>query len=457
MPTPFTGVLSYAALAEEGATTAGADTGITNLYKLNLSGESSFVNSQAVIEVPTYTGDRTMNPSVSGMITASGAIPQNLEFSGFLRQLIPFMGRSTYSRPGAGTTKLHRTANSQGSTAGPGSVQIESVFTSPAGATVYIRNRYVRPDGFHFKMNLQGGVTYTFDYIGTGDVQTTSLTASPTSASLVEAVIAATNYFNGVAYINPSGSTPTVLGSMTDYSIDVSNRNTRMDVAFNAGKAGAINADKMMGAGNLGLMFAADGSGPESGLTFYNYGRNQLVVLLDCMWFNAVTTAWNSYVRMRCWVKFEAKGPVPGGGTGRTTNQRYNVVNDAASVFPAEIMAALPGPYTLPATPNLGFKHNGGSTNTIALTAGSQTAAQIATALNLDSTFTAAAVAYDRANALYIVSKTQPVTGTPGTIQVDGAVANTAHTAIGLHTVAQTGLIGTPIVIEVLNTTGSDF
>jgi hypothetical protein len=439
------GTLSAVLVAEDTSPLSPTDAGVTAAYLAPLNAKSQFKATQSPIEIPLFTGDRTTNASTWGDIMAGGALPLDWDFLFSGRIATFFFGRGNYTRPGGGTTKLHRWTNSSGSTATPAYVQIENQFKQATAQ--YFRHRGVRLDTMAFKQNLKGAVTYQVTGMGVGDIQTTSLVPSPVAAVTNDGPFLIPNYYNGLCYVNG------VLCNPKDFGLTLSNNLSRSEAAFLAGQAANINFGKMSGKGNLALMFATDGSLQESNLTFYNYAKNQTPIKIEWWIFDAPTAgAWTKYFRIRAWVNFFLDTETAGGAEERQTNMQYMIASSPSCVWPGEIIAAAPGPYTLPASAALGFKPDGGGTVTTVLgITGSQTAAAIAAALNAD---TGAGHFFEKmtadvvAGALRVVSNT---TGAASSVQVDGAVANTAHTAIGFNTVSQVGYAATSLIADELN------
>jgi len=439
------GPLTAVTVSEE--VTPGVDTAITASFLAPLNAKSAVKATQSPIEIPLFTGDRTMNASTWGDIMAGGALPLDFDFLFSGRILTYFFGRGNYTRPGGGSTKLHRWTNSSGSTATPSYVQVENQFSQATAQ--YIRHRGVRVDSLAFKQNLKGAVTYQAQMMGVGDIQTTSLVPTTVASVTNDGPFLVPNYYNGLCFING------VLCNPIDFGLTLSNNLSRADAAFLAGQAANINFGKMSGKGNLALLFATDGALAESNLTFFSYAKNQTPIKVEWWIFDAPTAgAWTKYFRIRAWVNFFLDSETAGGAEQRSTNQQYMIASSPSCVWSGEIIAPAPGPYTLPATPNLGVKVDGGGTVTTALTAGSQTATQIATALNAAGPFTAVATADVVAGALRIVSKT---TGAASSVQIDGAVANTAHTAIGFNTVSQVGYAATSVIGDLLGSLGATY
>jgi hypothetical protein len=432
-------------MAEE--VSGGSDSGITAAYLVPMAAQLGFAAQQAAIPIPLFTGDRTMDAQTWGDITASGAADINFDFLFGGRIKKWFFGGGNYSRPGGGVTTLHRYTNSAGSVASPSYIQIENQFTE--ATPQYFRHRGVRLDTIMFKQNLKGAVTYQVGGIGIGDVQKTSLVPSPVAAFTNDGPFLVPNYYNGLCFLNKLQAQPLT------FDLTLSNNCERQEASFLAGLAAAINFGKMSGKGNVSLIFGKDGSAPESNLTFYTWAENQTPIPIEWWIFDAPTSgAWTKYLRVRAWVNFLKKTPGAAGDKGRTTDQQFVIASSPSSSWPGEIIAPAPGPYTLPATPNLGPKIDGAGTITVPLTAGSQTAAQIATALNASGPFTAVAVADAIAGALRIYSKS---TGAASSVQIDGTVANSAHTAIGFHTVSQSGYANTAVMADLLNAQGSNY
>ncbi len=428
--------------------TPGSDTGITTAYVMWQAGKPGFMHNQPVLVVPNYTGDRQTVGKVWGMRRAEGADSLNFDFLFNARIDKVFFGSGNYSRPGGGATTLHRMSYSAGSLNGPGTSQLEDQFLEATAK--YVRNRFIMVDSLGFKSDYQGGVKRSISFKGIGEQpQLTSITSAPTSATVTDDSLSQnpTDCFNGLFFVNALAAVP------EDFSINLGNGISVTPVGYNNGAGGSVIFDKLAGPGSLKLMMVLGGTNPESELTFYNWANARTVIPLEVWHFDKPTGgAWTKYSRYRYAVVFEEKPPTSAGGEKDLyTEQNFEPWPNYS--WSGDIVAPAPGPYTLPATPNLGVKVDGGSTITVALTAGSQTAAQIATALNASGPFTAVAVADSPAGTLRITSKT---TGTTSSIQIDGAVANTAHTAIGFNTVAQAGFTNCSVIHDYLNGVGSN-
>src|SRR5260370_19579087 len=209
VPVQRQGTLSGRAIAEEG--TFDSDTGITTSFLRPLAAEATFIAEQELLEIDLYTGDRTPNQMLWGMINAKGQIRVNFDFLTAGRDIKIFFGGGNYSRPGAGATTLHRFTNSAGSTTGPGSCQVEGQFTE--STSQYQRHRGVRYDGLSWKQDLKGAVKYGITPMGIGDLVLTTLVASPTNDGFTAA-----DYFIGVAFVNGIQ-----LAGFPDFSLDLTN------------------------------------------------------------------------------------------------------------------------------------------------------------------------------------------------------------------------------------------
>ncbi len=450
------GTLSDVRMAEELSATE-PDFGITAAYQVPMNAASTFIASQADIDIPLYTGDRTMDAHTWGEILAAGGLPIDFDFLFFGRLFNWFMGRGNYTQPSGSSKPHHRWTNSAGSSAAPAYVQIENHFGPSTDD--FVRHVHVRVDTLPFKQNLKGAVVVTPTFMGVGNVRTTSLMPSPVASLTNDGPFFVPNYYSGMCILNSIPCNPTL------FDFTPSNGCARTEAAYLNGEAAGVMYDKMSGKGNLELLFATPGALAESSLYFYNLAAAKIPVPFEWWIFDAatmtngvVTGGWTKYWRLRAWINLMKKTPVAAGKDDRKTNQSFVVASSPSCVWPGELIAPLPGPYTLPASAALGFKPDAGGTITTALgITGVQQTSAIVTALNADvgaGHFAEKLIADNIAGALRVSTK---ASGGAHSVQVDGTIPNTAHTAIGFNTVAQVGYDATPFMGDLLNGLGSSY
>lgn len=448
------GVFTRMAIGEE--VTPGVDTAMTAAFLPPLNADSTFMAQDENIEVPAYTGDRTNNAQIYGMTTAQGNAVIDWDFVFAMRDFIWHFGRGMYSRPWGASIGLHRLANTAGLVSQPSFLEIENQFAYPGATTEYVRHRAVLSDSLGFKHAPKGPMVFTQTFMGSGDWQPTSMFPSPISAYTSDGPFVIASSQNTVIIANALATRP------SNFSVDFKNVITREDAASGGPTAAALNADKANASGQIDVLYANSTYAGMGTAKWNTLAKAQTPIVLEWWVFNGptgVTTGtagWTAFYHFQMWINPLATTPTAGGGKGRQTSHKFFVNSGSAANFGGEIFSTVPGPYVLPATPALGLKPNGGGTVTIPLTglAGSQTAATVAAALNADTGaghFAEKMVASVVAQGLRIQSL---LAGPSASVQVDGTIGSTAHTALGLVpfvATSQAGLSQTALIIDLYN------
>lgn len=427
------GVNSRAILFPGAAPTAG--------FVWPLSDAAAFGSNSDFSEVPNYNGTRLPYGVVPNAIMADGSMPTNFEYT-FIGHLLKMVfGAEGYTRNG----NFHNFFIPVVAYDLPiAQLQYESM-ESPVQ---YQRHLDVHCGGVDMSYGTSGAAVYNANLMGTGEELQTALGGPPT---ITDYGFSASNYFNGEALAE---GVP--FAGMNAFSLGVTNNLAREDVAFTGGIAGAITSSQVNVTGNLGILLQAGGDGIEEDLTMYSRALAQTNVPLECSWWNKPSGFFTKFCRVRlAGVLLSRESWRPGGGQSLRLNANWRSHGDPdANKLSGEIISTNVGPFTLPATPNLGVKIDGGGTITIALVAGAQTAQEIVDDLNADVTFTAGAVARVYGERILIYSKTK---GATSSIQIDTGVANTAHAEIGFTGVAVTGKDNCPIMITLFNEKSTDY
>jgi hypothetical protein len=408
-------------------------------YILPLADESGFGTEQGRIQAPVFKGKRKPYGSVLGNINAAGEAPYGLEFRTFLRVLRQFVGPNGYTRPGGGTTSLHRIFTPTVDDSSPGSVQIED--QSLETPVQYIRNRYVRPGSINLSYANEGVARYGVSWMGIGDELRTSL-----AGTVNDEGYKAVSFFNGYAKLNGY-----YLVGMSDFAITFDGGLSRGDAAFRGGIAASVDFGVINISGRLALMFATNGAAPENNLNFYDMAVNNQAIPLEVIWTDTNETLSDSWCRIIIpGTKFSRRGFRPGGAAGKLITQDFTVDDDTASNKIAAEKYGIRGPYNIGAsTFNLGVKDTGGSTIITALTQGAaRTTDQVVTELNANVSFSAAFTAENFLGRVMIRHKTL---GAAKSIQVDTATANSAHSILGFDNVVFSGFDDTPWLVEINN------
>lgn len=420
-------------------TSFGSDPGAPVGYVVPLAAQSGFRTNRNILPVPNYIGNRLTNAVVRGSATAAGAVPVNLEFELAARIGKLLFGDDGYSRPGGGTTTLHRLRIPTTTGAAPGSCQLQAEALQTTAQ--YLRAKGVRVGGMSFAYATEGPATYNVDFQGIGDEVQTDLAGTKNAIS-----IPGVSYFNGRAVMNGFS-----LVGMTGFSMNIAAELMRQDVAFNDGIAAAINQGKINVSGNIALAMAIGGSTPESEMTYYNYAVNETEVPVECMWADkpiAQATQWMRVIMPA--VRFSQASWVPGGDGGIIVDQQFMVPLSTNSKTQGETFGTILGPYNIGATTNIFAAKIDGVAKNVTLTQGAaRTAAQVVSDLNADVPFNTVAVAEVIAGRVFIRTKTK---GSGGSAQFDTGVANHCGVALGFDNTVYTGLDDCPILIEFYNT-----
>lgn len=401
-------------------------------YIMPLSAVDGFKTDQPRQAAKIYDGTREAKGSVKGMITAAGDLPVSLDFRFQGLPAMSFFGHDVYSRVGS----LHRWIG----VGTPESFQFQRKHQqSPA---LYNRNKALFLNQMKCDQQMSGQNMLTLSAMGFGREVYTDVGGSTTSYR----PFVAYNYFDGS--ILKDGVS--LLG-VTAFNATDNNNMSRQDAAFLGGQAAGINAGIYDAQGDLGLIYDTD-----SGDTFYLQAINDTICSIVCLWANKPLSGGPTMFLRRIWpaVLF-SRGSVPAGGDAGLMQTQHWVAQVPTADWPAEAFGTTIGPWTIPSSSNFGVKIDGGSTITVAIAAGSKTAAQIATLLNADSTFTAAAVASDFNGRLSVKSKST-VAGT-SKVQYDTAVSGSIHALLGFTATIFSGYVAASQYTELYNDLAADY
>jgi hypothetical protein len=425
-------------------TAYGADPGSPLGYVLPLAGESGFEITQPLVGVPVFKADRLPDENTYGDISAQGPIALNLDFMTLSRIFKELVGASGYSRPGGGSTSLHRFIAPSDFT-GPGSCQIQS--EQKQATAQFDRARGCRIGAIALRSGAEAaGATVDVNFMGNGDVVGTDL-----AGTVADEANNATSYFNGRIRLDD-----TLLVGLTNLTLNIDPMLSRQPAAFNDGIAAAINYGKFKISGSLGLIFGLDGSNPENNKTFYNKAVNQADVKLECIWTDlpvGTQTMWHRFRTSQA--RFGRRSFKPGADGGLMITQDFDV-RRGGNKFAAEAIGTTKDTFNIGAsTFNVGVKIDGGGTLTIALTQGAaRTADQVVADLNADGPFSAVALAVNFLDQILIRSK--GTGGSSTSVQLDAAQVNNAHTVLGFDGTSRSGLSGVAWVLETYNSITSN-
>lgn len=417
-----------------GVSTWGTDPVTPVKYLVPLAGADAFKAKQPRNPAKIYDGRRSSKGSYLGMIDASGDMPVSLDFSYAGVDIDCHMGHDVYTRVGS----LHRWAG-QGSPI-PFQLQHEHQETP----LIVHRHRGIYSTIFRIAQQMSGQAMYTVSNLGKGDEVRTDVGGSVTDYS----PFVAYNYFNG-AIIKDGVSLATVV----NFSLDINNNVSRKDAAFHSGQGAAVNLGMPTVEGDLGMIFTT-----EDGDTFYDQAINDTIVSLECYYTDKPLTAgptqWLRFIIPA--VLFSRDEPMVGGEVAEDQTQHYIAqVPKATDIgdLPAESFGSTIGPWTIPGGASIYVKIDG-TLITVAVSAGVKTAAQIATILNADGTFSAAAVASDFNGRLKVQSKSKVYTVSKVQFQTG---AGDVNTLLGLSTTIFSGVAASMIYIELYNGLTADY
>lgn len=418
------------------------DPGAPLPFVLPLADAMEFNVDQPIEAAPVYVGDALPPQTVDMNLSADMSLPLALEFKTIGRLLKAYFTANGYFQPEGATGKLHRFKIP--TVVGSRPISFQLLAKHLEATAQYERATGFLWGGFSFPFMTAGRSTYTATCMGSGTYLETSLGGAPTSDGYVPA-----SYFNYRAVINDI-----LVVGLTDFTIEHTNNIARTDVGGRQGKAGAITTGFYGASGSIATIYGLDGDGIESNANFNALYTNKTVFPVECLWADLPGDLATKYLRQRFFVRIGKPKKSVGGSAGLVQTASWQLVRSSDAKFAGEVHGNAKGPYTIPASGNLGVKVDGGGTITVSLTAGSRTLAQVVTELNADVTFAADAVASNFLGFLMITSKT---TGSTSSIQIDGTVLNTAHTALGLPTTAYAGYSDTPLIVDLWNDYGAAY
>jgi len=428
-----------------------SDAGITAGDVVPLADASGYGGSSDPQEVPIFMGDGMLPYDVvQGLLMAGGALPINLEYEFNGKAMKNFFTASGYARPGAGTNKEHHFFIPTSVGVEPGSFQLQAQFLEATAQ--YIRGRGNRISGISWEGGAAGPARETLDILGSGSMVQTDLAGTKTDNGF-----AASNYTDGKMIYTASGIS-TVLTDVNAFRCRLFNGASRREAFYNGGVAGAVNAFKINGEGELGFPLLTSGSGPALNLNFLNDAINNVEVDLDIIQANAPIAGGTATKFKRTQLqalRLIRMDPKPGGAAGQVMTQQWRLRRSDNAKTAAEYMLPTAGTYAVTGASNdkLGIKVDGGATQTITLTAGAaRTVTQIVTDIN--ATLTGAVADAYLGRYVRIVSATK---GTTSSIQIDTGVAQTGHALFGADNVARAGRANCPVLIRIFNARTTDY
>jgi hypothetical protein len=418
--------------------TLGVDPSSPIGYIMNLVDAAGFGTTRGRTRAPVFKGTRRPDSSVRGNATAEGENPYGLDFRIFPRILKTALGTHGYVRPGGGTSSLHRLFTPTHPDAEMGSAQIQ--YDSLESPKQSIRNRGVRPGTINMSFATEGVARFGVGYMGVGDEVDTDL-----GGTLVDYPYRAVSYFNGYAKLDNS-----FLVGMTEFSSSMDFGLARQDAAFLDGQAAAIGYGSVNMTGRLGLMFSTAGTRPESNLNYYRMATEERLVPIDLVWADKPLDLATMWCRLRMFVRFSQESFRPGGAAGLMVGQGYQMEVDETADLPAEVFGTIAGPYNLTASTNvLSVRRNGAAGVPVTLPIGAAvTTDAIVTALNANGTLSPNV---DFVNFNGRVMARTKGTGSSHTLQIDTAVADSAHTALGFDGILNAGIDDTGFVWDFYN------
>lgn len=441
-------------------TTRGSDAGITVGYVIPYRDVSGFVIARPEIEAPYYNGSIQGFSTAPGGLDAQGPMPLGLEFqtSGVFLKL-PF-GANGYSRVALVTGSIHNFFPPAAPTiTNPGSAQIQHEYLDGAAAK-YERARYVLMRSLGLSYAAAGAAPFDVDMVGSGD----NVVDVDLAQTKTEYGYQGVSVFNGMARMAISALNPTwfTLAGIKAFRAGLDLGTVAEDVAFNDGVAGSVNMGMPSLKGNLELMMAGSGSGPEFDFTFYNYAVNRNLMSYDCVWTDATFAAApfpTAMLRLQiASAQFSRRSTTPAGRLGRTIQQDWqHVLHPTLSKIPADSFGTVLGPYNISGTNNI-VSHNidglGASSVTLATNAAT-TAASVASQLNADGTFTARAFADVFMGRVRITSKQTGGSGASSSVALT-APANNANATLGFNVTVMTGF-NTPYRFSLWNLVNTNY
>lgn len=390
--------------------------------------QSPFGANDSLIEAPVFMGGRLPFGIINGYVNFDRTFSFGLEY-----EVLPFFlhaltGPNGYSRPGAGTNKLHRFIAPLTVGAVPGSGQLQGDYQEATAE--FLRNKGCLVGGFDLGSDGDGVAAYDARFLGSGSEAQTDLAGTVTDHGYK-----ASSYFNGNLYYDGSKRADVV-----SYRCGIDPMLQRQDVVFNSGVAGHINSGVINARGRLDLLY--------NDLSFRDEGVNQITKSIDLVIMDGPELTCTKFMRIYILALRFARGDVPiGGNEGLVIGQDWQMVRDETAMkFAAEVISENTGPYNIVVTTGdlLAVKIDGGAPQNITLTAGAaRTAAQIVTDINATLTGGVADVWAGRVRI-----KTN-LAGTGGSVQIDAT--STADTALGYDNVARPGLDDCPFLLEVFN------
>lgn len=414
----------------EGGSTPGADTGITVGYVVPLAGQNGVTDTQEPVRMPIGMGDGLSDSLVAGIIRAGGQMPLGLDFDFF-----GFPLAATYTGYGHVSGTLLHEFFEDVATAGarPQTFQLQDEYLESTAK--YVRGKYNRVSELNCSGAEAGGAQVSVQVSGNGDIVETDLAGTKTNYGFTAA-----NYFDGYIKYKVSGTTYNLTGTtaVNAFSSRLF-RSVEVPPAFmNAGVGAHVTAGTLGAECQLGIPANVGGTGPTADLTLYSDAVNRRVVSIDFLLANGPLATCTAYWRRQIIAALVFRQrPMPAPGTnGLMYNARLEISRMAAAYMKAyaEYHSTNKTTFNIGASTNkLAVKVDGGAAQVFTLTQGSaRTTDQLVTDC---AALTGATVD----NFLGFLRFTSATAGSGGSIQIDTAQADSAHSVIGFDGTARAG------------------
>jgi hypothetical protein len=432
LATQRTGINSRLIIIPETYGSEGQDPGSPEPFVFPLADESGYEADQAIEEAPVYTGS-SLTPDVVDMnFEAGGTLPAAMEFTTIKRLLRLFFGPSGVVEPEGPSGDLVEFVIPTTMGSRPQSFQVADNFMESTAQ--YQRSRYNIINTISFPFATAGQGKYNLEVIGIGDLVETA-----SGGTVVDDGYTPMSYFNTRMIVNDI-----VVAGLTNFDDSITCGAQRTEVGANQGKAGGITTGFYKASGSMATIYAVDGSGVESNNYLYNLWKNKTQFVIECIYTDLPLEQATQFFRRRYLVRISRPKRKAGGNGGKVQEFTWQTVRGGKTqasaitgTWEAENFGANLGPFTVPATSNLGVKIDGAATLTIPITAGSRTTDQVVTELNAHVGFTAVATAENFLGRIMIKSKTKG--SATSKVQIDTAVSNSLHTLFGFTATIYTG------------------
>ena len=399
-------------------------------------------------EIPQWMGNGMLNdPTGTGKQMYGGAVPLYQEFEFAPWAYFQFFTADGYLRPGAGTNIDHDFFIVPSGFPDIATVKVQNEWLE--GTPVFQRHEEVTITGYQLQDAEVGAPRWSLDLLGIGsDPINTDLAGTKTNNGTPNF-----NYHHGSLVYEVDGTRHTISREINGWTCNVANGATRREAWYQAA-AGSINVGKINAQGTLSFVMQRDGTGPGTDLNFYSDAKNERVIFIDKIQTDRPLSSATKFRRDRLAILVYPRTHHVGGSRAPGLSLPWRLANHSDASWRAEYIAKIAGPYNITAGVNdkLGFKDNGGATVTATLPAGAAVSGQaVVDAINA----ALAGSAYQFAQRWpTIVSSTK---GSSSSVQIDTAVAQSAHALFGFDNVARSGRSSCPILTTFRNARTSDY